>query len=195
MRVKYFIIVIVLLVSLYVGYRFFVYQVFEGTSEKKHSKKDAIENYNKREKEIIELVEYFTSKVPDNKDVSFGLGGNDNQFDIGVSAANGIIDSNYPIIGGSNLELHSRKADSALSLLSWSDETVNVLKEKLEKSKCINIMSGNPIRIEYKYSGMGLYSYFIFNKRLADSTIKMYNRELGDTVIRDNVVVLFTSSL
>lgn len=194
-RFKYIASAIGIVVVLYLSYRLFSIFLFGGTFEKKYSRKDAIENYNKREKEITDLVNYFTSIVPANKDVTFGFGKDNNRFDIGIALPNGAVDATRPNIGGSNLKLNSDKTDSILALLNWSNETVDTLKRKLKKSGCKNVMSGNPLRIEYRYSGMGLHSYLIFNKPIADSTVKMYNSELGDTVIRKNVVVLYTSSL
>lgn len=194
-KLRHIAIIFGIVIVFYAGYRLFAGLAFSGAAEKKYSRKDAIANYNKREKQITDLVNYFKSKIPDNKTIAFGLGESDNSFNIGIALPGGAVDKNYPNIGGSNLKLNSDKMDSLLVILNWTNETIDTLKAKLKKSDCINIMSGDPIRIQYRYSGLGLHSYLIFNKALADSTIKIYNKELGDTVIGKNVVVIYTSSL
>jgi len=194
-KFKYFAIAVGTAITLYVGYRIFANLIFTGSFEKKYTRKEAIENYNNNEKAIIDLIDYFNSKIPANRDVTFGLSKKKNRFNIGVALPDGAVNRNLPNIGGNDLKPNSDKANSILATLSWTNETVDTLRDKLEKADCINIMGRNPVRIHYRYSGLGLHSYLIFDSPLTDSTIKMYNSELGDTVIRKNVVVLYTSSL
>jgi hypothetical protein len=80
-------------------------------------------------------------------------------------------------------------------MLNWNDEILNTLRVKLEKSGCINIMSGEPVRIEYRYSGLGLFSYYVFSQPLSDEMIHTYTKEFRDSIISKNVVVIYTSAL
>lgn len=193
-KLKYLIITVAIGVVLYAGYRLFANLAFSGTFEKKYTRKDAVENFNRSEKEIMNLVDYFKTQLPSDRDITFGLGKSSNSFNIGIALPDGKVDVNHPNVGGSNLKLNSDKSDSILSLIGWTNETAETLKSKLKKVNCLNIMSGEPIRIEYQYSGLGLHSYLIFNKPIADSMLKTY-RELGDTVLRKNIVAIYTSSL
>lgn len=197
---KYIFIAIGIMAVVYVGYMIIASLVLNGAFEKRYTRKDAIDNYFNREKEITLLVSDFSSLVPDvktNKGVSFGLGKSRNSFGIGIFLLDGSVLENYPGIDeGSDLKLDSDKADTLLKILKWRNETIIDLKEKLEKANCENISSKgeDAFVLDFKYSGFGLHSYVIFNKPLPDSLITWYNNK-GDTVIRKNVIVRYSSGL
>jgi hypothetical protein len=162
---------------------------------KNYTRKDAIENFNKNEKGIMELVAYFRLNTPENKVVAFSLGKKTNQFNIGVAPPEGLVDRENPNIGGRNMALNSNELNFVLSKLYWSNQILDTLTIKIKKTGCIGILSGDPIRVDFQYSRYGLFTYYIFNKNLDDSAVNMYNYELRDTVIRKNAVLIFKSGL
>jgi hypothetical protein len=192
---KYFFIILGIAIILYIGFWIYSKLAISGVFEKSYTMKNAIDNYNKKEQEINDLISYFNTLIPSGKAISFGLGENNSRFNIGIALPDGAINEKQPNIGGSNLKLHSNEADSLLSVLNWTNETAVTLMTKLKNANCLNIMSGDPIRIEYRYSGIGLFTYLVFNKPLTDSVANMYKKELGDPVIRSNVVIIYTTSL
>jgi hypothetical protein len=167
--------------------------------EKKYTRKDAIVNYVQHTRQIIDLVAFFNSKVPDpntNQGVSFGLSESSGRVDMGVFLLDGSVIEKNPNIGGSNLKISSAKMDTLLKRLGWTTETVTILMQKLESTNCRNIKSQDTesVSINFRYSGWGLHSYLIYKKPLSDSLVKWYN-DMGDTVIDRNVVVKYSSSL
>ncbi len=54
------------------------------------------------------------------------------------------------------------------NMLDWDLETIEILKEKLDNADCISIEDGEPIKIGFKRSGMGMYSFDIFQDKTTD---------------------------
>lgn len=46
--------------------------------------------------------------------------------------------------------------------MKWSEDEVTELKIKLDKANCISVEDGEPIKIGFKRSGLGMYSFNIF---------------------------------
>lgn len=61
-----------------------------------------------------------------------------------------------------NVSSEILQKDSLRDLLKWSEDEVTELKIKLDKANCISVEDGEPIKIGFKRSGLGMYSFNIF---------------------------------
>ncbi len=118
------------------------------------SKKELIENYEAKYKEINEVKRYINSVVSSNKAIEIEFD-RANSISIFRVTVNGNCDGDY------DLDIDSKKADSLLWKAGWTRETLLTLKEKLKVADCISAESGDPCLIGYHRSGMGKYSYLI----------------------------------
>lgn len=87
------------------------------------------------------------------------------------------------------MDIHSRKTDSLLTVIDWTKNDLKILKDKLDDANCISVSSGNPITIGWQRSGMGKFSYEIFNQNLTDSLLSQYNDGCMYIYYKDNVVL------
>lgn len=148
----------------YVGFWIYAIASFGGAFETLYSTEDLIDNYNKKTVEILEVKDYVKKIIPPNKRV-------------------GNYDSNW------DLKLNSSKTDTLLQKLGWTKETLNTLKEKLDKANCISVESGEPCKIGFQRSGMGKYFYNLFDKPIADSLKNNYNDSCTYILYNDKVVL------
>ena len=146
------------------------------------SYEELTDNYELKSKEIFELKSYINSIVPSNKSVDLEFEDN-NTLGIFHVTVNGNYDSNW------NIETDSGKADSLLQKLGWTTETLITLKDKLDKANCISIASGDPFKIGFQRSGMGIYSYNLFDKPIADSLKATYGDSCTYVIFKKNVVL------
>lgn len=60
---------------------------------------------------------------------------------------------------------------------------------ELDKANCIEIENGEPTTIGWQRSGMGMYSYVLFEKPIADSLKKQYNDSCTYILYNDRLVL------
>ena len=174
----------------YVGFIVYVSMAFSGAFDTLHTKQELIDNYTKRQTQILELKSYLNSIVPKDKQVEIEFEGNSKLFRFGVSP----IDTStgkiiYPIFLEWDLKTNSDKVDSVIRTIGWTQKTLKSLKEKLDKAGCIQIESGEPTIIGWQRSGMGMYSYNVFDKPIADSLKKYYNDSCTYILYNDKLVL------
>jgi hypothetical protein len=133
-----------------------------------YTKKDLINNYVERTKEIDELKTYINSIVPADKSVEIEFDG-DSELAIFHVYADGEWDNNW------NLNINSTKTDSLLHKIGWKKDILKVIKKKLDNANCISVRDGEPCNIGFQRSGMGKYFYNIFSKPMTDSLKNKYN--------------------
>ncbi|OFY89496.1 MAG: hypothetical protein A3K10_11310 [Bacteroidetes bacterium RIFCSPLOWO2_12_FULL_31_6] len=155
-----------------------------------HLKKDLIDNYNVKAKEIIKLRNYVRNICPTDEvivSIEFSeIDGNIILSSFHVTD-NGKSDSNwYP-------DLSAEKTDTLLQNLGWKNETLSTLKGMLVDANCISVTSGEPCTIGYQRSGTGLYSYKVFNQPLSDSLKNKYNDGCTYIYFHDNIVLEYTA--
>jgi hypothetical protein len=153
---------------LFFAYVFYVFSTFSFDDGKHYSRQDLIDNYNGRSREINELKLFINSIVPANKTVDIEFDGN-KRLDMFHVTDNGTYDSNWDV------KVNSKKADTLLSKLGWTRQTLTTIKEKLDAANCISVKSGEPCNIGFQRSGMGKYYYNIFAKPIGDNLIDKYN--------------------
>ena len=174
----------------YVGFLIFAVMSFSGAFDTFHTKQELIDNYTKRKPQILELKSYFNSIVPNDKQVEIEFESDKKLFRFGVSpvdtATGQII---YPIFLEWNLKTTSSTVDSVIKTIGWTQQTLKDLKQKLDKANCIQIESGEPTKIGWQRSEMGMYSYNVFDKTIADSLKNHYNDSCTYILYNDKLVL------
>lgn len=190
---------LIVIVLFFFGIYFYQRLSFSGVLDKKYTRKELTQNFTKHEAEFEDLVKYFRSNIPGDKElsVSFGLSSG-NKVNLHLETPYG--EPYHKVIGGNDLEFGSTSLDSALTELGWTNETTKILKEKLAKTKCdwirtTEIYGGRPIEIYPDQSGWGSFSYLIFNSALSDSLIKIHGTTISKTEFGRKVVLDYNSAL
>lgn len=170
------------LATITIGFYLFIHMALDGIfTGPSYTKQDLIENYEKKDREILEVKAFIDSKISSDTyiDIEFDNG------DLGIFhiKKDGVYNSNW------NLDIDAKKTDSLLSVIGWTKNDLNTLKEKLESANCISVASGNPTKIGWQRSGMGKFFYDIFNEKLTDSLIRQYNGGCTHIYYKDNIVL------
>ncbi len=147
-----------------------------------YDKEDLIENYELKSKEIFEVKQYFESILPKNAIVHIEFE-NDSELAIFHVKANNPFESNW------RLKILSSKTDSLLNDLNWTVQDLRILKDKLDKANCISISSRKPVSIGWKRSGMGMFSYTIFDDALTKKEMKEYDDKCSYIYYKENIVL------
>ncbi|MDD3772624.1 MAG: hypothetical protein PHC38_08220 [Weeksellaceae bacterium] len=156
-------------------------RIFTGPS---YDKKDLIENYEQRKEEILDVKFFYKSILPEGSyiDIEFK---NDNELGIFHVRIDSVFQSNW------NLKIESPKVDSLLTELKWSTKDLKILKEKLDKANCISIAGKEPTVIGWQRSGMGMFSYVIFDQNLNKDKIEDYNDGCRNIFYKENIVLQY----
>jgi hypothetical protein len=88
-----------------------------------------------------------------------------------------------------NLDYASPKLDSILVTITLDHQKLLDIKRLLESISCISIENGNPTTIGFAYSGMGLYSFKIFDQDLTSLQIENYNDGCEYIFYKNNIVL------
>ncbi len=179
---KWLLITIGIGVLLYVGFFIYAIVVFSGAFDSHYTEHDLVDNCNAKTKEITALKKYINSIVPAGKGVEIEFDGS-RTLSIFHVIEQGNYDSHWDVSAS------SPQAEILLKKLGWTQETLSALKEKLDDADCISIESGEPCTIGYKRSGMGMYSYKIFDKPLNDSLKSKYNDSCQYIFYKENIVL------
>jgi hypothetical protein len=172
-----------IILFLFGGFYLFLHIAFDGIfTGPSYDKKDLIENYEARTNEILAVKNYYKSILPDGASVTIEFD-NDKELGIFHVKADSVYQSNW------NLKIKSPKVDSLLTELNWTTKELRILKEKLDKANCISIAGKNPVVIGWQRSGMGKFSYLIFDQNLDESKIKEYNDGCYNIFYKDNIVL------
>lgn len=146
------------------------------------------ENYDKHEKEIVDLIVYFKSIIPPDIHVDIEIGNTKDIYIFHVRK-----DSiNY---GGWNIDIDSPKADTIFEILNWDKSQIQILKSKLDKINCISIDNRYPVNIGFQRGFISKFSYTIFDEPISnnDSLMKIYDTKCEYIYYRDNVVLRYGS--
>ena len=180
--VKWILIVVVGGLILFFCYIYYIFSVFSFDDGKYYSKQDLKENYNQKTQQIAELKTYINKITPANKSVDIEFDGN-KRLAIFHVIDNGTYDSNW------DLKVNSKKVDTLLSKLGWTQQTLITLKERLDAANCISVKNGEPCNIGFQRSGMGKYYYNLFDKPIPDSLRKNYNDSCTYILYNDTLLL------
>lgn len=88
-----------------------------------------------------------------------------------------------------NVEIKSLKLDSLLGLTTLKRSDLYTLKKYLDRANCISISNEDVCEIGYAKSGMGKYSYLIFDTPLSKDDKEKYNNGCEYIYYKNNIVL------
>jgi hypothetical protein len=161
-----------------------------GGFDKDYSITDLKENFEKNKTEIYELKSYFNKVVPKDKFVEIEFEDDNTLSRFGISTLDTIkSDSIKRMFLEWDLETDTPRIDSIINTLGWTRETLKIIKQKLDNANCILIESGEPAKIGFKRSGMGMYSFNVFDKPIPHESRKKYNDSCTYILANDKLVL------
>lgn len=169
----------------FIGSGLLIFSAFGGF-DKDYSVSELKENFNKKEVEIYKLRNFFKEKVPKGKFVEIEFDNNNTLGRLGITQLG---DSNQMIFSEWDLEINTERTDSIIRPLGWTRETLKTLKKKLDKANCIGIESGDPTKIRFQRSGLGMYSFNIFDSPIPDSLRQCYNDSCRYILVNDRLAL------
>ncbi|MDR6461181.1 hypothetical protein J2786_004334 [Chryseobacterium vietnamense] len=140
-------------VILIIGYAF-------GSFDKSYSVSELKEEYYLREVEIADLIKYYNTIKPENYSVDIEFK-NDKILErlrITYKGSSNVVYQDWNV--SSNVLFTEKLKDIA----GWNEEQTAVLKNKLDKANCISIEDGEPLKIGFKRSGLGMFSFNVFQE-------------------------------
>lgn len=165
----------------FVGYIIMIISAFGGF-DKDYSVTELKENFEAKKTEIYEVRNYVNKITPSYKLVHIEFDDN-NTLGIFHVKVEDKFESNWDV------KIKSGKADTLLQKLGWTEQTLKTLKDKLDKANCIGVTSGEPCNISFQRSGMGMYSFNIFDKPIPDSLKTSYNDSCTYIMVNDKLVL------
>lgn len=175
---------------LYIGFVIFVAISFSNALGTFHTKQELVDNYNNSKTQILELKKYFNSIIPKDKQVEIEFESDSKLSRFGISPLDTTTgEIIYPIFLEWDLKANSATIDSVIKTIGWTQQTLEDLKHKLDKANCIQIESGEPTKIGWQRSGMGMYFYNVFDKPIPDSLKNYYNDSCTYILYNDKLVL------
>lgn len=164
------------------------------------SKKELIENYENKQKEILELKNTFDKMIPKGYVVFVELKNSDRvpglvqsiDFQVYKKSSAGelaFIDGDWDIDYG------SKELDRLLKIVDWDRMTLLAFKNILQTANCISIQNGDETEIGFARSGLGKYYYLIFQKKLTKNQIEKYNDGCEYIYYKDNIVLKYMGGM
>ncbi|MFC0518177.1 hypothetical protein ACFFGT_28440 [Mucilaginibacter angelicae] len=158
----------------------------------KSSKKELIENIKANYDKITLLKTAYAKLVPPNYTVSIEF----NPENI-ITSTKESIDLKITLLKGTeaivnqewNLDFNSDKLKEMLASIGWNKETVKNIKKLLAEAHCISIENGKVATIGFARSGLGKYSYLLFNSSLTADKAKQYNDGCSYIFYGKNIVL------
>lgn len=88
-----------------------------------------------------------------------------------------------------NLKPNSKELEEILKTLNWTSQTLMDIKKLLNEANCISIKNDKITTIGFARSGMGLYSYKIFETELTPKQKTEYNNGCEYIYYKDKIVL------
>jgi len=147
-----------------------------GFSGKNYTPDDLVANFNTKRSEIYDLKTYFNKIMPKYKIVEIEFKNDDEISRLVITPVDAGKGSDLTVqFQEWNLPVRSKKIDSVLTVLGWTNSTLAILKQKLDNANCISIDNGEPVRIGFKRSGLGMYFFDVFDKSIPPNLKTRYN--------------------
>ena len=84
----------------------------------------------------------------------------------------------------------SKELKDRLKKIGWTEETLTKIKKLLDDAKCISVQNGEKqSEVGFARSGMGKYTYKIFNQNLNGNQIAEYNDGCNYIFYKENIVL------
>ena len=176
-------------VVIFIGYVVTFISAFGGL-DKDYSVTELKENFEKNKTEIYILKKYFNEIVPKNRFVEIEFDNDNTLTRFGIKPLdNAAGDPNGPMFLEWDLKINTERMDSIIKPMGWTRETLKTLKEKLDKANCIQIENGEPTKIGFQRSGMGMYSFNVFDNTIPDRLRNNYNDSCTYIMANDRLVL------
>jgi hypothetical protein len=174
---------------IFIGFILTIVSAFGGF-DKDYSVSDLKDNFEKNKTEIYELKRYFNEIVPKNRFVEIEFNDDNTIGRFGIKALDSTAgDPNGPMFLEWELKTNTQRMESIINPMGWTRGTLKTLKEKLDRASCIQIESGEPSKIGFQRSGMGMYSFNVFDKPIPDSLRVNYNDSCTYILANDRLVL------
>lgn len=122
---------------------------------------------------ITEAKQYFKSIIPNDYTLYIEFKNYD-KADFWVYKNNG--DKREKILQVWDTEINSPDIKDVLKVLGWDNYELIILREKIYNANCISIANSNKlIEVGYQRSGMGKYSFDLFENPIPETDWKRYN--------------------
>lgn len=186
--VKMFVITGLVLGLVFLGY-FFYFLYLIDIYNKNYSEQELVESFNDKRTEIASLRQYYNSIIPKSTWIEIEFENNNELARFGIAS----IDSSGTNFRRQFLDWHMKintpEMETLLSSIGWNMATLKTLKQKLDDANCIQIESGQPTRIGFKRSGMGIYSFNVFDSPMTDSVKSLYSSDCAYIIANDKLVL------
>jgi len=165
------------------------------TSMPTSSIKELIENIDTNYSDIIALKTYFQSMVPPDYSIYIEFKkpekilNLDESIDFWVFQKDKKTNDNKTVFQEWNVEIKSTKLDSLLNLTTLKRKDLLELKKYLDKANCISVSNRDKFEVGFARSGMGKYSYLIFDKPLTKVEKEKYNNGCEYIYYKNNIVL------
>ncbi len=147
-----------------------------GAFDKDYSITDLKVSYEEHQSALYELQHFYNQIVPAGKFVEIEFEDDYTLNRFGIMELDSLHQkASKSIYLGWHLDIDSHLTDSLIGSLGWTQETLAELKAKLDAADCIQIENGEPTRIGFQRSGMGMYSFNLFSKPLTQDMREKYN--------------------
>lgn len=146
----------------------FMVAVASGSFDKNYSVSELKDEYFSKEKEIGELIKYYNQIKPDGYLVDIEFEDDKTLGRLTISTHEDSL--NQVIYQKWDVDIKDLQKDSLKNILNWKEQDIFKLKKKLDKANCISVEDGEPIKIGFKRSGFGMYSFNIFQSIQTDRT-------------------------
>jgi hypothetical protein len=177
-------------IGIVVSIIYFITIFYAFAPDKDYSITDLKNNFEKNKTEIYALKKYFNEIVPKNRFVEIEFEDDNTLGRFGIRTLDVPGENSVrSMFLEWNLKINTEKMGSIIKPLGWTRETLKALKAKLDKANCIQIESGEPAKIGFKRSGMGMYSFNVFDKAVPDSLKAIYNDSCTYILADDNLVL------
>lgn len=174
------------------------------------SVQDLIRNFESNKEEILALKEFYSQLVPEGFIVRVRFDSK-NEIDLFVHEPTEVEGKRELLFQQWNMNFRNYKPeierseydikyngktnslDKVKEELNWTNETFEMLYKKLKAVSCIGISNRSPIEIEYGFSGMGVYSYLVFDEDLTNKKQAEYSDGCTMKFYKDNIVLVYGS--
>lgn len=142
----------------------FIGIVFSDFGDRDYSVTELEEEYLENKTEIDDLIQYYYKIKPPDKVVDIEFKNDKILERITITP----LDNSKQSYQNWDISVTDLFKPELKSELNWSEEEIKTLKEKLDNADCISIKDGEPIKIGFKRSGLGMYSFNVFQKSNTD---------------------------
>jgi hypothetical protein len=156
-----------------------------GAFDKTYSVTELKEEYFSKEKEIQDVINYYDFIKP--KDYTVDIEFTDEKLLSRLTIYKK--DSSKVVYQKWDVPIGEMQSQELTTYLEWSGNEVKTLKEKLDKANCISVEDGEPIKIGFKRSGMGMFSFVIFRNKGTD--IQNFNNGCDYIMVNRNLALQY----